>query len=156
MNEICCWHKYKLPALGQKYNFYRRFSITGEVQGNAPARQQIKVGQVNGYRLFEICTLGEGKDAAAHGVLKMRAETNFCLMRTSGFMEMGGFNERFIQLGGGFANFDFFRRATEAAREGFVMLLGEGAFHQVHCGATTQAGGVDRKYDGDLSLSARV
>ena len=65
---------------------------------------------------------------------------------------MGGFNERFIQLGGGFANFDFFRRAAEAAREGFVMLLGEGTFHQVHCGATTQAGGVDRKYDGNLSL----
>ena len=41
------------------------------------------------------------------------------------FLEMGGFNERFIQLGGGFANFDFFRRAAEAAREGFVMLLGE-------------------------------
>jgi len=41
------------------------------------------------------------------------------------FLEMGGFNERFIQLGGGFANFDFFRRAAEAAREGFVMLVGE-------------------------------
>ncbi len=68
------------------------------------------------------------------------------------FLEMGGFNERFIQLGGGFANFDFFRRAAEAAREGFVMLVGDGTFHQVHCGATTQAGGVDRKYDGNLSL----
>ena len=32
------------------------------------------------------------------------------------------------------------------------MLVGEGTFHQVHCGATTQAGGVDRKYDGNLSL----
>ena len=40
-------------------------------------------------------------------------------------MEMGGFNERFIQLGGGFANFDFFRRAAEAARDGCVMLVGE-------------------------------
>lgn len=59
------------------------------------------MGQVNGYRLFEICTLGEGRDAAAHGVLKMRAETNFCFMRTFDFMEMGGFNERFIELGGG-------------------------------------------------------
>ena len=39
----------------------------------------------DGYRLFEICTLGEGRDAAAHGVLKMRAETNFCFMRTSVF-----------------------------------------------------------------------
>jgi hypothetical protein len=106
----------------------------------------------DGYRLFEICTLGGRKDNATHGVLKARAETNFCLMRTSDFAEMGGFNERFIQLGGGLANLDFFRRATEAAREGFVMLLGEGTFHQVHCGATTQAGGVARKYDGDLSL----
>ena len=125
MNEICCRHKYKLPALGQKYNVYRQFSITGGVQRNAAARRQIKVRQVNGYRLFERCTLGEGRDAAAHGVLKMRAETNFCFMRTSDFMEMGSFNERLIQLGGGFANFDFFRRAAEAAREGFVMLVGE-------------------------------
>jgi hypothetical protein len=77
MNEICCWHKYKLPALGQKYNFYRQFSITGGVQRNAPDRREIKVGQVNGYRLFEICTLAEGRDAAAPGVVKMRAETNF-------------------------------------------------------------------------------
>lgn len=59
------------------------------------------MGQVNGYRLFEICTLAEGRDLAAPGVVKMRAETNFCFMRTSDFMEMGGFNERFIQLGGG-------------------------------------------------------
>jgi hypothetical protein len=72
------------------------------------------VGQVNGYRLFEICTLGEGRVAAAHGVLKMRAETNFCFMRTSDFMEMGGFNERFIQLGGGLANFDFFSRVNHS------------------------------------------
>jgi len=40
-------------------------------------------------------------------------------------MEMGGFNERFVQFGGGFANFDFFRSAAEAARGGFVMLVGE-------------------------------
>ena len=114
MNEICCRHKYKLPALGQKYNVYRQFSITGGVQRNAAARRQIKVGQVNGYRLFEICTLGEGRVAAAHGVLKMRSKTNFCFMRTSDFMEMGGFDERFIQLGGGFANFDFFSRVTHS------------------------------------------
>jgi len=55
----------------------------------------------------------------------MRVETNFCFMRTSDFMEMGGFNERFVQFGGGFANFDFFRSAAEAARGGFVMLVGE-------------------------------
>ena len=30
------------------------------------------------------------------------------------FLEMGGFNERFIQLGGGFANFDFFSRVTHS------------------------------------------
>ena len=29
-------------------------------------------------------------------------------------MEMGGFDERFIQLGGGFANFDFFSRVTHS------------------------------------------
>lgn len=44
----------------------------------------------------------------------MRSKTNFCFTRTSDFMEMGGFNERFIQLGGGFANFDFFSRVNHS------------------------------------------
>ena len=86
------------------------------------------------------------------GVLKVPSETAFCVMKTALFHEINGYDERFVQLGGGLASFDFFRRALEAAGEGFVMLVGEGTFHQLHYGATTQAGGIGRRYDGEASL----
>lgn len=103
----------------------------------------------HGYRLFEICALGA---SCTHGVLKTPSETTFCVMKTSMFHAIGGYDERFIQLGGGLATFDFFRRSLEAAGEGFVMLVGEGTFHQLHYGATTQAGGVGRRQEGEVSL----
>jgi len=103
----------------------------------------------DGYRLFEICALGE---SYLHGLLKPPSETTCFVMKTSMFHEIGGYDERFVQLGGGLASFDFFRRALEGAGEGFVMLVGEGTFHQLHYGATTQAGGAGRKHEGDVSL----
>jgi len=103
----------------------------------------------DGYRLFEICAVGGSYNS---GVLMVPPETTFFVVKTSTFQAMGGYDERFIQLGGGIASFDFFRRALETAGEGVVMLVGEGTFHQLHYGATTQAGGIGRKLDGDLSL----
>lgn len=103
----------------------------------------------DGYRLFEVSALG---GSYIYGVLKVPSETTFCVMKTALFHEINGYDERFVQLGGGLASFDFFRRALEAAGEGFVMLVGEGTFHQLHYGATTQAGGIGRRYDGDASL----
>ena len=103
----------------------------------------------DGYRLFEICALGE---SYALGVLAPPTETTFFVMRKAMFESIGGYNESFVQLGGGFASFDFFRRAVKAAGDGFMMLVGEGTFHQLHYGATTQAGGVRREVDDGLSL----
>lgn len=103
----------------------------------------------DGYRLFDICALGE---SYAEGVLKPPPETTFFVMRRAMFDELGGYDERFRQVGGGFASFDFFRRAVEAAGDGFTMLVGEGTFHQLHYGATTQAGGVRREAEPGVSL----
>ena len=103
----------------------------------------------DGYRLFEISALG---GSYVQGILKSPPETTFFVMKTQLFHEIGGYNERFVQLGGGLASYDFFRRAVEATKEGFVMLVGEGTFHQVHYGATTQAGGAERKHDGNVPL----
>ena len=61
------------------------------------------------------------------------------------FLRLGGFDERFEQPGGGLANFDFFARALADETAPFLMLVGEGTFHQLHHGASTQAGGVRRK-----------
>lgn len=103
----------------------------------------------DGYRLFDICALGE---SYALGVLAPPPETTFFVTRTAMFEAIGGYDERFVQLGGGFASFDFFRRAVEAAGDGFIMLVGEGTFHQLHYGATTQAGGVRREAEPGVSL----
>ena len=103
----------------------------------------------DGYRLFDICALGE---SYAKGVLAPPPETTFFLMRKSMFETLGGYDERFREIGGGFASFDFFRRAVAAAGDAFMMLVGEGTFHQLHYGATTQEGGTRREAEPGVSL----
>ena len=95
----------------------------------------------DGYRLFEISALGE---SYRDGVFTAPPETTFFVMATGRFRALGGFDEGFQALGGGFCNYDFFERATSDPSAPFVMLVGEGTFHQLHYGATTQAGGVRR------------
>lgn len=103
----------------------------------------------NGYRLFEICALGESYRS---GVLVPPTETTFFVMQKQLFESIGGYNENFRTIGGGFAGFEFFRRAVSAVKNDFVMLIGEGTFHQLHFGATTRAGGVRRKIYAAQSL----
>lgn len=105
----------------------------------------------NGYRLFEISALG---GSYIYGVGVSPPETTFFVMSRQRFETLGGFDERFVSLGGGLANFDFFERATADPSHPLVMLVGEGTFHQLHYGATTRAGGVSRAVDesGGLSL----
>ena len=103
----------------------------------------------DGYRLFEICALGQ---SYAGGALEPPPETTFFVMSRARYDALGGFDERFQTLGGGFANYDFFDRATADPEKPLIMLVGEGTFHQLHYGATTQAGGVGRKVENDASL----
>ncbi len=103
----------------------------------------------DGYRLFEICALGE---SYRHGVMRPLPETTFFLTPRAAFQRLGGFDERFKGLGGGFANFDIYERSFNDEALNPVLLLGEGTFHQLHYGATTQAGGIRRPADRDRSL----
>lgn len=105
----------------------------------------------DGYRLFEICALGE---SYADGVLRSPPETTFFVMDRGRFTALGGFNEDFRALGGGFANYDAFERMTAEAP--LVMLVGEGTFHQLHYGATTQEGGIRRKPPGEEEALAEA
>ncbi len=98
----------------------------------------------NGYRLFEICALGE---SYREGAFVAPPETTFFVMSRTRFQALGGYDENFRALGGGFANYDFFERAVADAGAPLVMLIGEGTFHQLHYGATTQAGGIGRPAD---------
>ncbi|MGA0545434.1 glycosyltransferase family 2 protein [Brevundimonas sp. VNH65] len=103
----------------------------------------------DGYRLFEICALGE---SYAQGAFEAPPETTFFVMSRARFTALGGFDEGFRSLGGGFANYDFFDRATSDPDKPLVMLVGEGTFHQLHYGATTQAGGVARQVGDEGAL----
>jgi hypothetical protein len=60
-------------------------------------------------------------------------------MRKHDYLSMGGFDERFQSRGGGLTNLDFFQRAVSSKDLEYVMLLGEGTFHQVHGGVASNA-----------------
>ena len=64
-------------------------------------------------------------------------ESNFLTMPRQLFEAIGGCDERFDIPGGGFLNLDLFARATGSPQAQVFVLFGEGSFHQVHGGTTT-------------------
>lgn len=89
----------------------------------------------NGYRLFEISALAGSSSDGWYGPI---SESNCLFMSRTSFDRLGGYDERFVSAGGGLANLDLYRRACELPGTTLVMLLGEGSFHQVHGGVTTE------------------
>ncbi|NQX87767.1 MAG: glycosyltransferase [Halioglobus sp.] len=97
-----------------------------------------------GYRLFEIGTpLRSGANRMTW--FNRMAEANCLFMPRALFMEQGGAEERFDFPGGGFLNLDIFKRAVEAAGVTPVQIIGEGSFHQLHGGITTNKAGEERE-----------
>jgi len=97
----------------------------------------------DGYRLFEVCTpLRQG--ARMVQWLNRIGETNCLFLRRSLFQGMGGADARFDLPGGGFVNMDIFKRASEAPGTTLLQLIGEGSFHQLHGGITTNSQGAER------------
>jgi hypothetical protein len=90
----------------------------------------------DGYQLFGHAVLG---GSSRDGFFRIPAESNALFLSRALFQELGGYDERFRTPGGGLANPDFFKRACEAPETELVMLLGEGTFHQMHGGASTNA-----------------
>ena len=89
----------------------------------------------NGYELFGISTLAKSSRPGFLG--GMPTECSWLAMRRATFLEMGGFDERFQQPGGGLVNQDFRNRAVEPPEVSPIVLLGEGLFHQIHGGVAT-------------------
>ncbi len=87
-----------------------------------------------GYRLFEIACPAPSSE---RGLFLPMNESNAIFLRRSAYQELGGYDERFDLPGGGFANLDFFKRASERPASSLIVLLGEGAFHQFHGGVST-------------------
>ena len=98
----------------------------------------------DGYRLFEIGTplwLGANKITWLHRMF----ESNCLFMRKSLFEVQGGIDTRFSYPGGGFLNLDIYKRCCDTNGVTPVQLVGEGSFHQLHGGTTTNVTPEDRK-----------
>jgi len=88
----------------------------------------------NPYDLFKISSLGESAKKSWFGAV---AESNVLVLKRSFYNTLGGYDEKFDIAGGGLVNLDFFKRFVEHDDSQYVMLLGEGSFHQYHGGVTT-------------------
>lgn len=103
----------------------------------------------DGYRLYEVGTALKSTATLISWLNKI-FESNCLFMRRALFNELGGLDERFDLPGGGFVNLDIFKRAVEAPGVTPVQLVGEGCFHQLHGGTTTNSSG--KKRDQRLAL----
>lgn len=92
--------------------------------------------EADGYRLFNISALA---GSSLDGWFSPIAESNALFMSREMWQEMGGYEERFTMPGGGLVNLDAYARACSLPDSQLVILLGEGTFHQVHGGVSTNA-----------------
>ncbi len=86
------------------------------------------------YRLFEISCLA---GSSQKGWMAPLAECNTPILNRKLYEDIGGFDEAFDIPGGGIVNHDFFKRIIDHADTDYILLLGEGSFHQFHGGVTT-------------------
>jgi cephalosporin hydroxylase len=89
----------------------------------------------DGYKLFDIGHFIGGRDWFDN-----QWESNCIFVPRPLLEQSGGLDESFSAPGGGFVNLDFFERMANSPGTNVVTILGEGSFHQVHGGTTTNVG----------------
>ena len=95
----------------------------------------------DGYRLFDHAVF-PGEDY--HRTYIEAIESN-CLITTRQVLAAcGGYDPRYDEAGGGFANLEIFSRLIHDPDNTYLVLPGEGSFHQDHSGTTTQRSPEDR------------
>lgn len=87
-----------------------------------------------GYKLFKISVPSA---SWIKGCFIDLSESNAVFLARGTFEAIGGFDERFNFPGGGLLNLDFYYRAATSPNTQVVVLPGEGTFHQVHGGIST-------------------
>ncbi|HEX7917686.1 hypothetical protein [Rudaea sp.] len=90
----------------------------------------------NGYRLYTIAGAFADPGMAWFGC---PFETSCFGIGKRDYLDLGGFDERFVARGGGLVALDFFQRAVSRTQGDYVMLLGEASFHQFHGGVASNA-----------------
>lgn len=99
-------------------------------------------GPEAGYRLFEIAVWSR---ATRKGFLRPLSESNFLAMPRAAWDALGGLDRRYDSLGGGKSNLDLYKRLLDRPGVPFVLLHGEGTFHQVHGGISTNTPAGERE-----------
>jgi cephalosporin hydroxylase len=89
----------------------------------------------DGYRLFDIGHFIGDRDWF-DGIL----ESNCLFVPRSLLEQVGGFDDSFSMPGGEYANLDLWERLASSPDVAMVTILGEGSFHQIHGGTTTNDG----------------
>jgi hypothetical protein len=88
----------------------------------------------DGYRLYHVTRAFSDH---GNGWFGCNFETGCFAMTKRDYLAMGGLDERFEMPGGGLVSLDFHERATSNPALEYVMLLGEGTFHQFHGGVAS-------------------
>jgi glycosyltransferase involved in cell wall biosynthesis len=96
--------------------------------------------QANGYRLYSHAAWAFSNPTGHFGFV---AESCATFLSRELYEAIGGYDAAFALPGGGYANLDFFKRCCETDGVKFVLLIGEGTFHQYHGGATTGLSAAD-------------
>jgi cephalosporin hydroxylase len=101
---------------------------------------------IDGYRLFDIGHFIGDRDWF-DGI----RESNCLFVPRRLLEQVGGFDESFAAAGGGYTNLDFYERLASSPDVTVTTIIGEGSFHQVHGGTTTNVIDTDdrqRRIDG--------
>ena len=94
----------------------------------------------DGYRLFDI-----GHFIGERDWFDGLWESNCMFVPRKILEQIGGMDESFTMPGGEYANLDLYERVASAPDVVLVSLLGEGSFHQLHGGTTTNEEDVDAR-----------
>ena len=115
----------------------QQLAVASGYDERAEARLLAGAGwEEDGYRLFDVSVLSP---SSRNGVFALPYESNALFMRAEMWQELGGYDEAFTSPGGGLVNLDVLARACALPGARPVILLGEGTFHQVHGGYTTNS-----------------
>lgn len=88
----------------------------------------------DGYRLFDVSVFDESSGPTWVSPI---SESNGIFMSRACWWELNGVDTHFQSPGGGLANLDLWRRATELPDVRPTVLMGEATFHQLHGGVAT-------------------
>ena len=94
----------------------------------------------DGYRLFDIGVFIGHRDW-----FDGMWESNCLFAPRTLVDQVGGFDARFDEPGGGFANLDLYERLGAHPGVRLVSILGEGSFHQTHGGTTTNQAEIEER-----------